>query len=177
MLNENDQLVEPGSGDVGMLAVQEGIPFAYYKDPEKSAKTFRRVNGVDYCFPGDFATVEADGKITLLGRGSVCINTGGEKVFPEEVEEVIKAMPGIKDCLVVGLPDSKYGERVTALVTCQAGLPTSEQGIIDQAHKNLSGYKIPKQVFMVEMILRGPNGKADYKWAKQQAAALSEEIA
>lgn len=177
VLNENDQLVEPGSGDVGMLAVQEGIPFAYYKDPEKSAKTFRRVNGVDYCFPGDFATVEADGKITLLGRGSVCINTGGEKVFPEEVEEVIKAMPGIKDCLVVGLPDSKYGERVTALVTCQAGLPTSEQGIIDQAHKNLSGYKIPKQVFMVEMILRGPNGKADYKWAKQQAAALSEEIA
>ncbi len=177
VLDDDDNIIQAGTGQAGILAVHDGIPFAYYKDPEKSAQTFRKVNGTDYCFPGDYATVEADGKITLLGRGSVCINSGGEKVFPEEVEEAIKVMPEVMDSVVVGLPDEKFGARVTALVSLKEGCQLQPADIIGQTHEKLSGYKIPKQVFLVKEILRGPNGKADYKWAQNQAAIINQTLA
>src|SRR5210317_1487047 len=110
VFTEDDREVTPGSDEVGLVATAGLVPLGYYKDPEKSARTFRTVNGVRYSFPGDFATVEADGSISLLGRGSACINSGGEKIFPEEVEEAVKRHPAVYDCLVVGVPDVKFGE-------------------------------------------------------------------
>jgi fatty-acyl-CoA synthase len=117
VFNDNDEEVTPGSGEMGMIGTPGNVPLGYYKDPVKSAETFREIGGERYSFPGDFATIEADGSITLLGRGSKCINTAGEKVFPEEVEEAIKKDPAIFDCLVVGLADEKFGQRVVAVAS------------------------------------------------------------
>jgi fatty-acyl-CoA synthase len=169
VITDDDRFVEPGSGEIGKLATSSSVPLGYYKDPEKSAATFREVDGVRYAFPGDYATVEADGTITLLGRGSVCINTGGEKVFPEEVEEAVKKHTAIFDCLVVGLPDERFGERVVALASLNERATVEEQDLIDYTRDHLAGYKVPKQVLLVEAVRRAPNGKADYKWAKAEA--------
>jgi acyl-CoA synthetase (AMP-forming)/AMP-acid ligase II len=174
VFDENDQEVTPGSGQMGMIGTAGNVPVGYYKDPEKSALTFREVDGIRYSFPGDFATVEADGSITLLGRGSKCINTAGEKVFPEEVEEAIKRQNAIQDCLVVGLPDPKYGQRIVALASLQAGQTIDEATLISETRQQLSGYKLPKQVFFVPQVQRAPNGKADYEWAEQAAIELTE---
>ncbi len=163
--------VAPGSGVIGRIATSGMVPVGYYKDPEKSAETFRTIDGVRYSFPGDYATVEADGTVTLLGRGSVCINTGGEKVFPEEVEEAVKRCPGVFDCLTVGVPDERFGERVVAVVSLRAGAQIEEQGVVDFARSELAGYKLPKNVLFVPEVRRAPNGKADYKWAKRTALA------
>ncbi len=170
VFTEDGKEVKPGSGEIGMIATAGNVPVGYYKDPEKSAKTFREVDGVRYSFPGDFAQVEADGTITLLGRGSVCINTAGEKVFPEEVEEAIKSHPGIYDCLVVGLPDDRFGERVTAVVSPRDGQSVDAEPLIEHTRTKLAGYKLPKSIIPVETVKRAPNGKADYKWAKRTAA-------
>ncbi len=148
-----------------MLAVGGPIPVGYYKDPAKSAATFREVEGRIWSTPGDFATVEADGTITLLGRGSVCINTAGEKVFPEEVEEVLKAHPSVEDANVVGVPDEKWGQAVTAVVAPAAGAHIDEAALVAHCRETLAGYKCPKSVVVVDRVLRGPNGKADYRWA------------
>ncbi len=163
--------VEPGSGEIGKLATSGFVPLGYYKDPVKSAETFREVDGVRYSFPGDYATVEADGSITLLGRGSVCINTAGEKVFPEEVEEAVKRHPAVVDCLVVGIPDERFGERVVAVASFHDDQDVSEPELIEFARDHLAGYKLPKQVLRVPQVQRAPNGKADYKWAKSTALA------
>jgi fatty-acyl-CoA synthase len=154
-----------------MVAHTGVVPLGYYKDPEKSARTFRTVDGVRYAFPGDFATVEADGSITLLGRGAVCINSGGEKIFPEEVEEVIKLHPAVYDCLVVGVPDEKFGEAVTAVASLRTGQSATEDEILANARGRLSSYKLPKRILLVETVQRAPNGKADYAWAKEHALA------
>jgi fatty-acyl-CoA synthase len=175
VFDENDKEVTPGSGQMGMIGTAGNVPLGYYKDPEKSALTFREVNGVRYSFPGDFATIEADGSINLLGRGSKCINTAGEKVFPEEVEEAIKRQPAIKDCLVVGLPDPKFGQRIVAVASLQDGMQVDEADLINDTRQHLSGYKLPKQVFYVSEVQRAPNGKADYKWAEQTAVELAGE--
>ena len=161
--------VAPGSGEMGKLATSGLVPVGYYKDPEKSAATFREIDGVRYSFPGDYATVEADGTITLLGRGSNCINTAGEKVYPEEVEEAVKRHPSIYDCLVVGLTDERFGQRVVAVASVGERKQVDEQGLIDFTRDHLAGYKLPKQVLFVEQVRRAPNGKADYKWARTQA--------
>ncbi|MBV1907584.1 MAG: AMP-binding protein [Pseudomonadales bacterium] len=170
VFNDNDEEVKAGSGERGMIAAGGMVPVGYYKDPQKSAKTFRTINGVPYSFPGDFATVEADGSIKLLGRGSVCINSGGEKIFPEEVEEAVKRHSSVYDCLVVGVPDEKFGEKVIAVASAQEGQTLNEVDLIFEARKHIAGYKAPKQVIAVPQVKRAPNGKADYKWAK--AAAL-----
>ena len=128
-----------------------------------------RVEGVRYSFPGDYATVETDGSITLLGRGSVCINTGGEKVFPEEVEEAVKRHPAAFDCLVVGVPDERFGERVVAVTSCREGRSLEQDELIDFCRDHLAGYKLPRQIIIVDEVRRAPNGKADYKWAKAEA--------
>ena len=164
----DDTEVVPGSGVVGMVAVSGGgVPLGYYKDPEKSARTFRDVDGVRYSFPGDMATVEADGTITLLGRGSNCINTAGEKVFPEEVEEAVKTHPAIADCLVFGVPDEKYGQRVVGIASIAAGQSAvAGDEVIAYTKSKLSSYKVPKQLVVLDVVPRAPNGKADYKKAK-----------
>ena len=166
-----DREVTPGSDEVGMVASAAGAQFGYYKDAAKTAATFREIDGVRYSFPGDFAKLAADGSLILLGRGSVCINTGGEKVFPEEVEEALKAHPDIFDCLVVGVPDPRFGERVTAVLSLSDGRGFDEAGLLDFARTRVAGYKLPRRLVVVDQVQRAPNGKADYKWAKSAAMA------
>lgn len=172
VITDDGQFVQPGSGQIGKLATSAFVPLGYYKDPEKSAATFQEIDGVRYSFPGDYATVAEDGQVTLLGRGSVCINTGGEKVFPEEVEEAVKRHPQVFDCLVVGVPDERFGERITALLSLVGQTSLDSAQLIDFSREHLAGYKVPRQIFIVEQVRRAPNGKADYKWAKAEALRL-----
>jgi acyl-CoA synthetase (AMP-forming)/AMP-acid ligase II len=167
---DDGHVIQPGSGEVGKIGLSGSVPIGYYKDPKKSAETFRVIDGVRYSFPGDYARVEADGSITLLGRGSMCINTAGEKVYPEEVEEVVKRFQPIYDCLVVGVPDDRFGERVVAVASYREDAEADPQALLDYTREHLAGYKVPRQVVVVDEVRRAPNGKADYKWAK--AAAL-----
>jgi fatty-acyl-CoA synthase len=172
VFTDDGREVQPGSGEIGMVAAGGNVPLGYFKDPEKSARTFRVIDGVRYSFPGDHATVNEDGSLTLLGRGSQVINTGGEKVFPEEVEEAIKRVPAVDDCLVVGLPDERFGEAVTAVVSLTSGATADEAAIITEVKQHLAGYKAPKRVIFVAQVPRAPNGKADYRSAREQALAV-----
>ena len=165
VVTEDGRHVEPGSGEQGLLAVGGPIPVGYYKDPEKTAATFRTIDGRLWSIPGDHATVESDGTITLLGRGSACINTGGEKVYPEEVEEVLKEHPAVHDANVVGLPDEQWGQRVCAVVSLEPGHAAGAEELRDHCHAELAGYKCPKELVVVDRVQRGPNGKPDYRWA------------
>jgi len=169
VLAEEGGDVEPGSGQAGMLARSGNIPVGYYKDPEKSALTFRILDGVRYSMPGDWATVEADGTLRLLGRGSVCINTAGEKVFPEEVEEVLKEHASVHDAVVVGVADERWGEAVVAMVEPVAGADLDEAGLVGHVKAKLAEYKAPKRVLAVSTIGRAANGKVDYARLKAEA--------
>ena len=171
VFTDDDREVEPGSDEVGMVAAGGNVPLGYFKDPEKSARTFRVINGVRYSFPGDFAKVAADGSLILLGRGSQVINTGGEKVFPEEVEEAVKRVDGVIDCLVVGIDDEKFGQAVTAVVSLADGVDLGSAAIITAVKADLAGFKAPKSVIFVDQVPRAPNGKADYRRARQHADA------
>jgi acyl-CoA synthetase (AMP-forming)/AMP-acid ligase II len=164
---EDGRLVEPGSGETGMVAAGGNVPFGYYKDEAKSQATFKTIDGVRYSFPGDWARVEEDGSLTLLGRGSQCINSGGEKIYPEEVEEAVKLHDDVVDCLVVGVPDEKFGERVTAVASAVPGSSILPEDVRTFTRTKLSAFKVPKNVYLVDEVRRAPNGKADYKWAKQ----------
>jgi fatty-acyl-CoA synthase len=170
VFTDDDREVQPGSGDVGHLAVGGHIPLGYYKDPDKTAATFRVVAGKRYSIPGDYATVEEDGTVTLLGRGSVSINSGGEKIFPEEVEEAVKQHPEVADVVVVGVPDERFGEAVTAVVAATPGGTPDEDEITEAVERSgLARFKRPRHVVVVERVPRGPNGKADYGWARETA--------
>ena len=169
VITDEGKLVEPGSGEMGLIGTSGLVPEGYFKDAKKSAETFKEVDGVRYSFPGDYALMEADGTITLLGRGSNCINTAGEKVYPEEVEEAVKRHPDIYDCLVVGVDDDRFGQRVIALASYREGNTVEEADLINFTREHLAGYKLPKQVLFVDEVMRAPNGKANYKWAKQRA--------
>ena len=169
VFDENDQPVAPGSGRSGIVALGPPNPLGYYKDDEKTAKTFRTIDGVRYSIPGDWCVVEADGSLTLLGRGSACINTAGEKVFPEEVEEALKTHPSVEDALVVGLPDEKWGQSVTAVIRLADGESLDEDQLRRHVRERLAGYKTPKRVLTGEVSLRAPNGKANYKAASDFA--------
>jgi len=169
VLTDEGEHAEPGSGKMGKIGTSALVPEGYYKDEKKSAETFKEFEGVRYSFPGDYALVEADGTITLLGRGSNCINTAGEKVYPEEVEEAVKRNSDIYDCLVVGMKDDRFGQRVVALASFEEGHEITEQELISYTREHLAGYKLPKQVLFVEEVMRAPNGKANYKWAKETA--------
>jgi len=157
---------------VGKVARKGNIPLGYYKDEKKTAETFLTgPDGTRYAVPGDFATVEEDGSITLLGRGSVSINSGGEKIYPEEVEEALKLHAAVEDCYVVGIPDPRWGQAITAVV--QLSDPTVEDSaLIESVRENLAGYKAPKHVVRVERLQRQVNGKPDYRWA----ARVAEEM-
>lgn len=174
VFSEADTPVEPGSGEIGRLAVRGHLPLGYYKDQEKSDATFRVIDGERYSFPGDFATVEKDGTIRLLGRGSVCITTGGEKVFPEEVEEVIKSQDGVADAVVVGVESERWGEEVTAMVELLPDASVSVASIREACAARLSPYKVPKVVHFVQTIGRAPNGKVNYKGLRKMAHDLAE---
>jgi acyl-CoA synthetase (AMP-forming)/AMP-acid ligase II len=162
--------IEAGSGKVGRLARKGNIPLEYYKDPEKTAATFvTGPDGTRYSVPGDSATVEADGTITLLGRGSVSINSGGEKIFPEEVEGAVKSHPDVYDVIVVGVPDERWGSRVTAVVEPRPGAKPTLDDIQVHCRTKIAGYKVPRELHLVDKIERSPSGKPDYRWAKDIA--------
>jgi fatty-acyl-CoA synthase len=150
-----------------MIATGGAIPVCYYKDEAKSKNTFKTIDGVRYAFAGDWATIEADGTLTLLGRGSNCINTAGEKVYPEEVEETVKQHPDVVDCLVVGVPDEKFGERVTGVASLREGSTADASELREFTRTKLAAFKVPKQLVVVERVHRAPNGKADYPWARK----------
>jgi fatty-acyl-CoA synthase len=164
VLSEEGKEVTPGSEETGVLALGGRNPLGYYKDEEKSDRTFKMVDGVRYSIPGDFAQVDADGTIHLLGRGSVCINSGGEKIFPEEVEEALKTHDAVRDAVVVGIPHETYGEQIVAVVELADGVePPAEPELIEHVKARLASYKAPRRVRTVETIGRAPNGKVDYK--------------
>jgi acyl-CoA synthetase (AMP-forming)/AMP-acid ligase II len=169
VITDDGRFAAPGSGEIGMVGVKGRTPVGYYKDPEKSAKTFRVIDGERYSVPGDYATVEADGTLQLLGRGSVCINTGGEKVFPEEVEEALKTHPTVRDAVCVGVPDEKWGEAITAMVELHPGAALDEADVIAHVKGRLAPYKAPKRVLQVPTIGRAANGKVDYRRLKAEA--------
>ncbi|MEO2171413.1 MAG: AMP-binding protein [Acidimicrobiales bacterium] len=163
--------VQPGSGERGQIALGWPLPLGYFKDPAKTEEAFPMVAGRRWSIPGDWATVEADGTITLLGRGSACINTGGEKVFPEEVEEALKELDAVVDCNVVGLDDDRWGQAVTAVVELTAPGATDADELRAGVRERLAGYKVPKRIVLVDRVERSPNGKTDYRWAKSVAEA------
>jgi acyl-CoA synthetase (AMP-forming)/AMP-acid ligase II len=170
VITDEGKDVVPGSGEIGRVAVKGYTPIGYYKDEEKSKNTFVLIDGETYSIPGDYATVEEDGSLTLLGRGSVCINTGGEKVFPEEVEEILKLHPDVRDSVVVGLPSEKYGEVITAVVETHPDSTMDEADMIGHVKGKLASFKAPKNVVEIDTIGRAPNGKVDYKRMKAYAA-------
>jgi acyl-CoA synthetase (AMP-forming)/AMP-acid ligase II len=165
VLDEQLRPVRPGSGDVGKIARSGDIPIGYYNDPEKTAEVFITVDGTRHVMPGDFATVEADGTVTLLGRGSVVINSGGEKIYPEEVEAVVRSHPEVMDAIVVGAPDERWGQTVAAIIQPRPGMAPSLESIQDHCRSHIAGYKLPRRLFTVETIQRSPSGKPDYRWA------------
>jgi len=169
VLDDDDQPIAPGSGKSGRLAVGGVLPVGYYKDVEKTNRLFKTIDGRRFSIPGDYAIVEADGRITLLGRGSNCINTAGEKVFPEEVEETLKKHPAIEDALVLGVPDEQWGQAVTGVVKLAPGADFDEASVRAHVREHLAGYKTPKRVILAGVPLRAPNGKADYKSASEFA--------
>jgi 3-oxocholest-4-en-26-oate---CoA ligase len=162
VFTDDGRRVEPGSTETGMVAVGGFIPLGYYGDEAKTAQTFRVYEGRRWSIPGDFAEVNADGSIKLLGRGSQCINTGGEKVFPEEVEEALKTHPSVRDAVAVGLPDTRFGEVICAVVELESGSPTLSE-LNEHVKTKLAAYKAPRHLVVVDTIGRAPNGKVDYK--------------
>jgi fatty-acyl-CoA synthase len=173
VLMEDGTEATPGSEDIGVLALGGRNPLGYYKDEEKSDRTFKEIDGVRYSIPGDFAQVDADGTIHLLGRGSVCINSGGEKIFPEEVEESLKTHGAVRDAVVVGIPHPTYGEQIVAVVELDDSAPVpAEVELIDHVKERLASYKAPRRVRTVTTIGRAPNGKVDYK--RHRAESIDE---
>ena len=173
VLDDDNRLLDPATdiGRIGRLGRGGNVPVGYYKDPEKSAKTFLEIDGERYSVPGDFARIEEGNRVTLLGRGSNCVNTGGEKVYPEEVEMAIKGHPAVYDCLVVGIPDEKYGQAVAAVVELREGATLELEELRDFLRAHLSGYKLPRSLTVVPQIPRNATGKAQYPAAKEMALA------
>ena len=166
ILADDGEILAPGSEKIGLIGTSGLVPVGYYKDEKKSAETFREVDGVRYSFPGDYAKLEMDGTITLLGRGSNCINSAGEKIYPEEVEEALKKDALVFDCLVVGMPDEKFGQKIVAVVSTVDNQQVDEAELIENTRKSIAGYKLPKTILFADEVQRAPNGKANYKWAK-----------
>jgi acyl-CoA synthetase (AMP-forming)/AMP-acid ligase II len=172
VVDDDLQPVAPGSGESGWLAAGGRVPLGYHNDPVKTAATFVTIDGARYSLPGDRALVEADGTIRLLGRGALCINTGGEKVYPEEVEAVLKSHPDIADAVVVGVPDDRWGQRVAAVVELRDGAQVpSLDALQSHCRSSLAGYKVIRTLAVVDEVPRSPAGKADYRWAARVVQA------
>ncbi|WP_353940506.1 acyl-CoA synthetase [Streptomyces sp. HUAS MG91] len=183
-VNARTQVVDPATyapvavGEIGRLAQRGNVPLGYYNDPKKTAETFFQTGDERWVLLGDMATVDDEGIVTVLGRGSQCINTGGEKVYPEEVEQALKSHPDIYDALVAGVPDPKWGNHVAAVVQLRDGAPALDLDAV-QSHcrTHLAGYKIPRQLVVTDSIQRSPSGKADYRWARSVAAESAADAA
>jgi acyl-CoA synthetase (AMP-forming)/AMP-acid ligase II len=173
VLDDDGRVLDPATdvGRTGRLARGGHVPVGYYKDPEKSARTFLEIDGKRFSVPGDMARIEEGNRITLLGRGSNCVNTGGEKVYPEEVEMAVKAHPAVYDCLVVGVPDEKYGQAVAAVVELREGATLELDELREFLRAHLSGYKLPRSLTIVPQVPRNATGKAQYPAAKEMALA------
>ncbi len=171
LVTDDGRVLAPGSREPGLLAASRYIGVGYHKDPERSARVFREIDGERYAVPGDWATVDADGTVTFLGRGSGCITTGGEKVWPEEVEETLKEHPDVVDCLVVGVPDDEWGQVVVAIVSPRAGATVAAGELREWSRARLAAYKVPRRVVVVDEVPRSPTGKADYAAARTLATA------
>ena len=169
VIADDGEILRPGTEKIGLIGTSGLVPVGYYKDEKKSAETFKEIDGIRYSFPGDYAKLEEDGTITLLGRGSNCINSAGEKIYPEEVEEAIKRNNEVFDCLVVGVDDSKFGQKVVAVVSLESNKEIDEDNLVSSTRQFIAGYKLPKKVIFVDEVQRAPNGKANYKWAKNVA--------
>ena len=169
VFTEDGRRVVPGSGERGLVAVGGNIPMGYYKDETKSAQTFRTFEGTRWSVPGDWAEILADGTLVLLGRGSVCINTGGEKVFPEEVEEVLKRHSSVRDAVAVGIPDTRFGETICGVVEAETGATPTLSVLNEHVKSALAAYKAPRHIVVIDTIGRAPNGKVDYKRLKAYA--------
>ena len=169
VIADDGEILKPGTEKIGLIGTSGLVPVGYYKDEKKSAETFKEIDGIRYSFPGDYAKLEEDGTITLLGRGSNCINSAGEKIYPEEVEEAIKRNDEVFDCLVVGVDDSKFGQKVVAVVSLESNKEIDEDNLVSSTRQFIAGYKLPKKVIFVDEVQRAPNGKANYKWAKNVA--------
>jgi acyl-CoA synthetase (AMP-forming)/AMP-acid ligase II len=167
----DDNLEQAAPGVIGRLARRGHVPVGYYKDPVKTAATFPVVDGVRWSVPGDHARIEDDGTITVLGRGSVSINTGGEKVYPEEVESAVKSHPAVFDAVVVGVPDDRWGERVVAVVQLRPGATLTVDELVKHVRAHLADYKAPRDLVLVDAVVRSPSGKPDYRWARATADA------
>lgn len=177
VFTEQGRRIAPGSGEAGLAAVGGHIPLGYYKDPAKTARTFPVIEGKRWSMPGDWATVDADGTLVLLGRGSQCINTGGEKVFPEEVEEALKRHPAVRDAAVIGLPDPRFGEKICAVVQLeQMATEPGLEALAAFVRQQIAAFKAPREMLIVEDVGRAPNGKLDYA-AIRSIAQGSREIA
>ncbi|WP_369204340.1 acyl-CoA synthetase [Streptomyces sp. PU-14G] len=182
-VNDSTAVVDPAThepvppGTAGRIALRGHVPLGYYNDPAKSAETFFEAGGARWVLLGDVATVDEDGVVTVLGRGSQCINTGGEKVFPEEVEEALKAHPDVYDALVTGVPDQRWGNRVAAVVQLRAGAAAlTGDDVRAHARERLAGYKVPRTVVFCDLVQRSPSGKADYRWAKRTAQEAASHV-
>jgi acyl-CoA synthetase (AMP-forming)/AMP-acid ligase II len=173
VLDDRLRPVEPGSGVVGRLALRGHVPLGYYKDRPGTGNRFLEMDGERWVVLGDLATVETDGSIVFLGRGSVCINSGGEKIFPEEVEAALKAHSDVFDAVVVGVPDPRWGERVAAVVQPREGRRPTLAALDAHCRRSIAGYKVPRELHLVERIERSPSGKPDYPWARKLAASGS----
>jgi acyl-CoA synthetase (AMP-forming)/AMP-acid ligase II len=173
VIDEYGRVAAPGV--IGRLARGGHVPIGYYKDPVKTAELLTEVDGVRYSMPGDFARIEDDGTITLLGRGNTCVNTGGEKVFPEEVEGALKSHPDVFDAIVIGVPDECLGQRVAAIVRRREGTSPDRAGLEAHVREQIAGYKVPRSIWIVDEITRTPSGKADYRWAKRFAEEHASE--
>jgi acyl-CoA synthetase (AMP-forming)/AMP-acid ligase II len=173
VLGDDGRPVVPGSGQVGRLARKGHVPLGYYKDEAKTRATFLEIDGERWVLPGDNATVDEDGTVVLLGRGSTSINTGGEKVYPEEVETALMTSPDVNDVIVVGLPDERWGQRVVAVVSAAPGAAPELDRLREHARGVLAGYKLPRELVVVDLVERTPAGKADYKWARTVAEAAA----
>jgi acyl-CoA synthetase (AMP-forming)/AMP-acid ligase II len=168
--DESLRPVAPGSGVIGRLAQRGRVPLGYYKGQAKTAATFPEIDGVRWSLLGDMAMVEEGGTIHVLGRGSQCINTGGEKVFPEEVEATLKGHPAVYDALVAGVSEPKYGQRVSAVVQLRPEVaPPGDEALAAHCRERLAGYKVPRSYVLVDQVVRSPSGKPDYRWAKEVA--------
>jgi fatty-acyl-CoA synthase len=161
--------LEPGTDEIGWVGRPGYVPLGYYKDAAKTARTFPVVGGTRYAVPGDHAPLKADGTVVVLGRGSVSINSGGEKIYAEEVEEVLRRHPAVYDAVVVGTPDERFGEQVTAVVQARAGHDLAPSDLVEFAGRHLARYKLPKTTVLVAEMVRSPSGKPDYRWAKARA--------
>ncbi|HEU5110581.1 MAG TPA: AMP-binding protein, partial [Micromonosporaceae bacterium] len=167
VIDEANRPVRPG--EVGRIARGGHVPLGYYKDPVKSASIFVTVDGARYVVPGDYGRLEQDGTLTLLGRGNMCVNTGGEKVFPEEVEGALKSHPDVFDALVIGVPDELLGQRVAAILQPRPDRVVDFDALDAHVRKRIAGYKVPRTMWTVEQVGRSPSGKPDYRWARDHA--------